>query len=250
MLKGLLRCGKCGRNMYGRTRTNKKDNYYMCSSKRIKTENCGNRSINIDFLENWLFSKFFLDYSLYKKVKEYLGSLDTIDSKTSLEAEIKELTNKFNQVERKINKLILLAEEDTLTDAEIKHRISALRSEKNDLTIKLNNSNNQLKLIAINNSNDLLKGLKVKSSLSFNDKRKILNSYIKNIKIEFIDNYYKIDIEWNILGYRDKVYLVHKSYGHYIYNDIEYSLKENKEKTTLERVLKNLKKYDKPPREK
>jgi len=250
MLKGLLRCGKCGRNMYGRTRTNKKDNYYMCSSKRIKTENCGNRSINIDFLENWLFSKFFLDYSLYKKVKEYLGSLDTIDSKTSLEAEIKELTNKFNQVERKINKLILLAEEGTLTDAEIKHRISALRSEKNDLTIKLNNSNNQLKLIAINNSNDLLKGLKVKSSLSFNDKRKILNSYIKNIKVEFIDNYYKIDIEWNILGYRDKVYLVHKSYGHYIYNDIEYSLKESKEKTTLERVLKNLKKYDKPPREK
>ena len=81
-------------------------------------------------------------------------------------------------------------------------------------------------------------------------RRKILNSYIKNIKVEFIDNYYKIDIEWNILGYRDKVYLVHKSYGHYIYNDIEYSLKESKEKTTLERVLKNLKKYDKPPREK
>jgi DNA invertase Pin-like site-specific DNA recombinase len=51
LLKGLLRCGVCGRNMYGKTRVSKHDNFYMCSSKRIKGENCGNRSVNIDKIE-------------------------------------------------------------------------------------------------------------------------------------------------------------------------------------------------------
>ncbi len=36
LLKGIIKCNKCGRNYYGRTRVNKKDNFYMCSGKRFK----------------------------------------------------------------------------------------------------------------------------------------------------------------------------------------------------------------------
>ncbi|QQM25156.1 recombinase family protein [Elizabethkingia sp. M8] len=67
LLKGVLSCGKCGRNMVGRSRTNKKDHYYQCSSKRYKGESCGNRSINIDKIEGIIWSRFFKGNDLLNK---------------------------------------------------------------------------------------------------------------------------------------------------------------------------------------
>jgi site-specific DNA recombinase len=55
LLKGLIICPNCDSFFYGRKRDNLRDNQYICSSQRYKTF-CGNRGINIDRLDNIIWS--------------------------------------------------------------------------------------------------------------------------------------------------------------------------------------------------
>lgn len=59
LLKGLIRCGKCGRNYYGKTRSDKSENYYMCSSYRMKETKCGNLGVNIPKIESFMIKHLF-----------------------------------------------------------------------------------------------------------------------------------------------------------------------------------------------
>ena len=99
LLKGILECGLCGRNMYGRTRVNKKDHYYMCSSKRYKDLNCGNRSINIDFIEMYLWGLLFYRSEIKKSMvqsstKDFDISIDDLNQrKTKHFAELKSVVS-------------------------------------------------------------------------------------------------------------------------------------------------------------
>ncbi len=54
ILKGLLRCSKCGRNLYGYTKEKKAQFVYMCSSKREK-QFCQMKSVNITRLDNLIW---------------------------------------------------------------------------------------------------------------------------------------------------------------------------------------------------
>ncbi|WP_179353577.1 recombinase family protein [Winogradskyella vidalii] len=76
LLKGLLTCGKCGRNYYGRTRPSKRDNFYMCSSKRYPKLNCGNKSISIPYLETFIIKHLFQS----KDLLNHLQALDKVDN--------------------------------------------------------------------------------------------------------------------------------------------------------------------------
>lgn len=74
LLKGLLRCGKCGRNLYGRYKPESpsKDNYYICLSKRERS--CSLRSPNITRLDNLVWDQIInsdehLQYKLSNEVK-------------------------------------------------------------------------------------------------------------------------------------------------------------------------------------
>jgi hypothetical protein len=42
----------------------------MCSSKRIKGETCGNRSINIDKLEVFIWDRFFKGDDFIDRIKQ------------------------------------------------------------------------------------------------------------------------------------------------------------------------------------
>jgi DNA invertase Pin-like site-specific DNA recombinase len=97
LLKGLLRCGKCERNYYGRTRASKNDNFYMCSSKRVKALNCGSRAINIPYLETFVIKHLFQSKDLLNHLKHLANddnSLNELNNEltqlqTNLEIEIK-----------------------------------------------------------------------------------------------------------------------------------------------------------------
>ncbi len=56
LLKGLIRCGKCGKSFYGHKRIDLRDKAYKCLSHRYKAEWCGNRGIDIDYLENLVWN--------------------------------------------------------------------------------------------------------------------------------------------------------------------------------------------------
>src|SRR5690606_4183675 len=92
LLKGLLRCAKCGKNYYGRSKTNDPKGYvlresksgrkridynvYMCASKRYSHTNCGSKSLRLIELDALIWGVFFKEKLLLKKVKEYFENLD------------------------------------------------------------------------------------------------------------------------------------------------------------------------------
>lgn len=80
LLKGLLKCGKCGRNYNGARKYNNSgtkskylDNYYMCSSKRSINHTCDSNAISITMLESFIIKHLF-------KTKDLLNHLKNIDN--------------------------------------------------------------------------------------------------------------------------------------------------------------------------
>ena len=71
-----------------------------------------------------------------------------------------------------------------------------------------------------------------------------MHQYIKNIKIEYIDDYYYIETNFNIEGYKERKELVHKSYKYFMVDSLKYYLKAKPQKTTLERVYEKLNNKD------
>ncbi len=215
LLKGKLICGTCGRNYYGRTRVNLKDNYYMCSSKRYKHENCGNRSINITILEDLIWQRFFADKQLMIIVEKHFenNDLETVlfDLSNKLSSLNKELETNTNQRKKAIKLAVsgLLAEED------IKPEIKRIDKEKTDIEIKINNIKEQL--FSYNNMNlkkdevdtDLSK---LKNDTSFNDKREIINKYIREIEILYKEPFYILRIEFNIPNIESEHYILENVY--------------------------------------
>ena len=114
-----------------------------------------------------------------------------------------------------------------------------------DTNILINNLESQIRNVKGVSSKKTLEGLNLKENLTFNGKRKILHEQIKDIKIEYLDEFYYIETNFNIEGYKERKELVHKSYKYFIAsNGTKYFLKARPEKTTLERVIKKLNNKD------
>ena len=199
LLKGLIRCSVCGRNMYGRTRVSKKDNYYMCSSKRLENENCGNRSINIDKLDNFIWENLFSKKDFIDRLEtQYLFNKNGVNL---LESDIQTESKTLKALSSQKQKAIKYAFENEFeNDVEFKSEMIKLNNKIKETEIKLQDL--QVKYNSIIEGENLIKKLKGSFSnytkiTSFSQKQEIVNSYIKNIYVEYVsDSYYSIDIEY------------------------------------------------------
>lgn len=220
MLKGIIECGGCGRNMYGRTRTNKKDNFYTCSGKRDKDCDCDTRSINIDVLENFIWSMFFVDGELLKMVKEYFDRdsilLNEIDEKIQKQA------SRITSLQKEKDKAIQMVMKGFLSESDVSNEVNRVNNSTDDaqnIISKLKEQKN-----TFDNSNELLDQLETLSNnftpppvimnhirhklpspiyqpeTSFEDKSAIIRQYIKRIKITSNDDFklYNIAISFTI----------------------------------------------------
>ena len=243
LLKGLLRCGKCGRNMYGRTRLNKSDNYYMCSSKRFKHENCGNRSINIDKLNELIWTKFICDGQLSKVVSEHFKTTSNEDNINTLESELNTIETSLKTTQNNKSKLINAVLEDVLSSEDIKSKMKVINSELNSLKIKIKNKNSEIDSYKnyVNSLDSVLNELNISPKIDFNSKQQILHKYISDITIEFFDEYYVIDLDLNIQNIESVRYIFVKNYKYAhtrFSNEIEFIILDPKFKETKEIDLK------------
>ena len=243
LLKGLLRCGKCGRNMYGRTRVSKKDNYYMCSSKRFKHENCGNRSINIDKLDELIWTKFICDGQLSKVVLEHFKTTSNEDNISTLESELNALETSLKTTRSNKSKLINAVLNDVLSNDDIKSKMKVLKTEEADLIIKIKNKNSELDIYknSENSLDKILNELNISPKIDFNSKQQILHKYINDITIEFFGEYYVIDIDFNIQNIESFRYIFVKNYkyAHATFgNKIEYIILDSEFEEAKEFDLK------------
>jgi site-specific DNA recombinase len=216
LLKGLLRCGRCGRNYYGRTRVTKKDNYYTCSSKRITNHNCGNRSLNIDILDEIIWSKFIGNGELTKLIELHYSNINTSDIVDEIQAEIKVFERKLKVLDKEKTNILSSVRKGVFNESEVKSEMNNIRIEKDTLESKIYNLKEQLD--SYNDSNNsievIVKDLDFNArNVGFNDKKDILNKYIKDIKIYYDDvkNYY-IEIFFKVANMESKVFTIENNY--------------------------------------
>jgi DNA invertase Pin-like site-specific DNA recombinase len=208
MLKSVLECGGCGRNMYGRTRTDKKDNYYTCSGKRYKNWNCSTRSINIDILEDFIWSRFFESDELINLMQAYFDRDYDMISEIKIKIDIQ--NKKVSAFENEKRNAIRLAMKGLLTDSDIKSEVSRCSDyidkahnmifEFEEQLKTFKNGDQMLQQLKSLNIHKKTKFTKNKPNISWNDKNTLINKYIKRIKVTSDDNLklYNISIHFVI----------------------------------------------------
>ena len=190
LLKKIIKCGKCGRNYYGRTRVSKKDNFYMCSSKRYKLENCGNRSINIDFIEELIWNTVSKG-DLKAHIEEYIKHNTDSNKIEEIDSQLVELDKQSKDSKAQLAKLIDFALNGLFTNQEIASKKKVLVDVQNDIKIKISN----LKDRRTNLESDLYTEqldaeIKAERVYSFTEKRGIIKKYINYITV-----LYRTDVE-------------------------------------------------------
>jgi site-specific DNA recombinase len=188
LLKGMLECGFCGKNMYGRTRTNKKDHYYMCSSKRYKDLNCGNRSVNIDFIERYIWEVVLDDYHVVNDLKKVNPDDNKIKDLSEKEVQIK---SEINSIKKEITKINQLAIKGVLDIEEAKKEKENRNSILEDKRKILKNTNEEMEFEL--NAIQLRKTIgididKVRADTPYNKKKELLFKYISRVYIKYNKN--------------------------------------------------------------
>lgn len=215
LLKGLLICGRCGRNYYGRTRVNKKDNYYMCSSKRYKSENCGNRSINIDVLEDFIWLKLIVTDKMAELINNYLKDNSNNTKTKQLEADLATFERALDSLSKERENAVKLAIKGLLKEVDIQPELERIDRTILDLKTKSKNTREQLESYTQVNKKvaEIDKDLhQIKEDTSFNDKREIIRKYIKSITILYSDGWYSLDLDFNIIGMPTETFKIDKLY--------------------------------------
>ena len=190
LLKGLLECGAegCGRNMYGRKRVNLKDNAYICSSKRIPTENCGSRGINIDYLEDMIFSRFLKGDRLLDLVKNSLETEENQNRVVELRKAIAGIQKELKSLGEQRKKAIRLTLMDEISENDIEPELKRIRQRVGDKELELNELKKELEFLS--------KGAKItadiktdidsiRDNIPFNTKRDLIHKYLRRIVVSY-----------------------------------------------------------------
>ena len=187
LLRGKITCGKCGSNYYGKTRVNKHDNYYMCSSKRYKDKNCGSRSINIDVIEDFIWQRFFADKVLKDKIIEHFANTNAEDDIKAIQADLKALEKELVKNIEKEREAVSLVINKVLTHQQAKYELDKLKSEASAIKIKIENKKEHiasLENIEVISSNMITELDEVKNKTSFDEKKILIEKYIDKIEIK------------------------------------------------------------------
>lgn len=220
LLKGLLRCGRCERNYYGRTRKNKNDNFYMCSSKRIPADNCGNKSISIPYLETFIINHLFKT----KNLLNHLQSLEARDTSIDeLKKELDQVTAKLVEETKKAERLAELLINNELGNDQLfidkynkaKTNISTFKARINSIeqSIKERSNNDRIKTYKEN--------MEVVDLNNFSQLKQAINDIIETIEISsFKDkndmDFYDIEIKYR--GYNETtIFQTWQPYHDWIY---------------------------------
>jgi len=148
LLKGMMRCGCCGSNLYGRIRTDGHERYYMCSSKREKP--CGFRSIGLDKLNNLVWSIVSANDIVVATLGEELARDAGKGKITELEKNIKDKERRMEILASRRNNLLTLYEKDKIDEKEFDQRAEKIKAENDILAGELLSAHKELSIITKN----------------------------------------------------------------------------------------------------
>lgn len=197
LLKGLLKCGKCGRNYYGRTRTSKKDNFYMCSSKRYKSQNCGNSSINIPYLETFIIKHLFNTRNLLNHLQELSKKDNSINE---LATERKQIETNIITESKTLERLAtLLINEDLSNDTLFINKYKVSKENISKLNSRLQTIDNSIKERTSNTTiNTYSTDIETVDLTNFTQLKEAIHNIIENINITSTINNNKVQYHFRI----------------------------------------------------
>lgn len=208
LLKGLLRCGCCGNNLYGKIKSDER--IYMCSSKRYKS--CGLRSVNLNRLESVVWERIINsgEYLTQLQIEwnEGGGEMAYNTSTQHLEA----LKLELNSLEQRSERLVELYELGRINLNKFDSRRDELKKSIDALNIKVKTAENKnAELFRLKSDTEkLFAGLKglwnVKeklSKLSFEEKRLLLHQLGTNIIIHWdsFTRIHRIELSFSVNGF-------------------------------------------------
>ncbi len=204
LMKGKLRCGRCGRNYYGRSRKDKSDHVYMCSSRRIKDGNCGNRGINIDKLDEFIWYRI-INSSLFLKVLKRDFSFNENKGRT-IEIKIVQKKNEIAKMDQVRKRLITAYSNGVFEEEDLQKQLGELTAQRNKIYADLEILESQMK--AFKHSTEILssyhgfqqKLTHFRENLTFEEKQSIVDMFIENVVIAYNDDLkgYDLDITYVI----------------------------------------------------
>lgn len=183
LLRGIIRCC-CGRNMYGRTRVNKRDHTYICSSRRIKGENCGNRAINIDKIESLIWEHFFLKKELLSLLNNNSNDKDKLVQ--NLEQEKVILLKKLADTSKGKANLLKAVAKGILEDDDISNEINQINQNLTAVKSELVRINSRIvdcknfEILVVDTRTDFES---FTANIDFDTKRNMITKYIDNIVV-------------------------------------------------------------------
>jgi len=139
LLRGIMKCGKCGNNYIGRTRKKSEHiNYYYCNSKRNKSTNCGSHSIRINEIDSFIVKYLFKSKNLINKIKEIQSDNTVLNQ---INTEISDTKDKIKTLESRINNYAVLLGDKLKDDDIILNKYSNAKIQLNTLKQTLINLN-------------------------------------------------------------------------------------------------------------
>ncbi len=197
ILKDIVTCAKCGSSYAGRMKTDQRDKFYLCCSRRTKTRPCNNPAISIELLESavWTFLQFNSDIDkLLLDINENYNQ--NLIEKNRIEGEIKIINETLKQEVDKSTRLKDLYVEGHYTKEEYKKRINV--SSKSTTKIQKNLFEMQSRLNFLDESiksvTDLTELSSVKKAL-LKDRIKItelVNKLLRRVTLLVVDKKYAI----------------------------------------------------------
>jgi DNA invertase Pin-like site-specific DNA recombinase len=222
LLKGVVKCGKCGRNYFGRTRVNGKDNFYACSSKRYKELNCDNKALSLPFLENLIWGNFFAKSEFKTLLNEHFKEQLNVNPVNSINIELDTFRKALKVLKNNKEKFLNLVMADVISNEDIKDRMRQINTEISDIGIKITNLEEEKSIIENNltNQDAILEEVDVSNKVSFKGKRELILKYIDAVVIYFDKelNGYFIEIKSKIGGVSSVYFTDYlKRFAHTVY---------------------------------
>lgn len=183
LLKGLIQCS-CGKLYYGHKRKDLHDNTYTCGSSRQRGGFCGNKGINIDYMDQLITNQIM---TLPEQVDKYFDAFEKRNEIKTIKAEISSIEIEISKFEKRLMSLVDMKVDGSIEKSVFDKSYTRYTSNIADLTGRKNNLLPQLDIFSnrgkIKNLVDQhIKNLKRKD-ISFEEKQKIIQALIEKINI-------------------------------------------------------------------
>jgi site-specific DNA recombinase len=211
ILKDKIKCSYCGGSYFGRFKTDGKDKFYMCSSKRTLSRICTNKGYSIEFLEGLVW-----ELVINSTKADDIEKLDSENStkkkkKSDLELLIEELNRELKASEKSLldAKIMYLEnpkkfeEAFNLLDRKHSGNIRVLRKKISDTRAELSSLSTEV--VSYDEAKQKMKKL-TRIKQNRNEIKSLVNVIVSRVFLySFGDNYIFFTIEYNFRGAYGKI---------------------------------------------